>query len=105
MLLNDVPRLVGGHLFALCAATRMFLVRGVEHAAVGERLDRVIVVHFLVFIRKRGEVGAWRGIAGGDGARDCGRVSACCAEDFVFGAGACEGGFQAFVVGLERVGA
>ena len=65
MLLDNVPRLISGHLFASVAA--MFFISGVEYTSLGEGLDRVIIVHFFVFVGERGEMGAGRGVAGGDG--------------------------------------
>lgn len=81
----------------------MFLASSVDNGAVGQGLNIVFFVLFMVFEE---EVGAGRGIACGYwlgwGRR---RVAAGGTQDLVLGAGTLQGSLEALVVRLQRVGA
>jgi hypothetical protein len=68
----------------------------IHNGAVGQRLDAVVHLLFIVFLR--GQMSARRGIARRHGARGRGRMATGGAQDLIFGAGAMQRGFQALVV-------
>ena len=74
----------------------MFPTSRIHNGAVGQRLDAVIHLLFVVILC--GQMGAGRGIARRDGARGGGRMATGSAQDLVLGAGAMQRGFQALVV-------
>lgn len=110
MLLDEVPGLGSGDLFRPGAGAWMLLRGRVHDGGVGQGLDTVargccFVVVAVVAMVVDGQIGARRGVRGGEGARGRGGAAGGGAQDVVFGAGAVEGGLEAVVVGLQRVGA